>query len=45
MPGELFHSSISEVSARRRVSLLPLSIGVHAVVLAAWFIVPLFADT
>jgi len=45
MPAELFHPSISSVGARRRVSLLPLSIGVHAVVLAAWFIVPLFADT
>jgi len=45
MPAELFHPSISSVGARRRVSLLPLSIGVHALVLAAWFIVPLFADT
>jgi periplasmic protein TonB len=45
MPAELFHPSIRTVGSRRRVSLLPLSIVVHAVILAAWFIVPLFADT
>lgn len=45
MPAELFHPSIPTVGSRRRVSLLPLSIVVHAVILAAWFIVPLFADT
>jgi periplasmic protein TonB len=44
MPAELFHSSISNVGARRRAALLPLSIAAHAVLLAAWFIVPLFAD-
>jgi protein TonB len=45
MPAELFHPSIAHVGARRRVSLLPLSIAAHGIVLAAWFIVPLFADT
>jgi protein TonB len=45
MPAELFHSSIPSVGARRRAALLPLSIAAHAVLLAAWFIVPLFADT
>lgn len=45
MPAELFHPSISGVGPRRRVSLLPISIAAHAVLLAAWFIVPLFADT
>ena len=43
MPAELFHPSISSIGARRRVSLLPISIAAHAIVLAAWFIVPLFA--
>jgi periplasmic protein TonB len=43
MPAELFHPSISSVGARRRAALLPLSIAAHAVLLAAWFIVPLFA--
>ena len=43
MPAELFHPSISSVGARRRVSLLPISIAAHAIVLAAWFIAPLFA--
>ena len=43
MPAELFHPSISSVGARRRVSLLPISIAAHAIVLAAWYIVPLFA--
>jgi len=45
MPAELFHPSISSVGARRRAALLPLSIAAHAILLAAWFIVPLFADT
>jgi protein TonB len=44
MPAELFHSSLPSVGARRRAALLPLSIAAHAVLLAAWFIVPLFAD-
>ena len=44
MPAELFHPSISSVGARRRVSLLPISIAAHAIVLAAWFIAPLFAE-
>jgi periplasmic protein TonB len=43
MPAELFHPSISTVGASRRVSLLPISIAAHAALLAAWFIVPLFA--
>jgi len=43
MPAELFHPSIASVGPRRRVSLLPISIAAHAVVLAAWLIVPLFA--
>jgi protein TonB len=43
MPAELFHPSISSVGTRRRVSLLPISIAAHAIVLAAWFIAPLFA--
>jgi protein TonB len=45
MPAELFHPSISSVGARRRVSLLPISVAAHAIVLAAWFIIPLFATT
>ena len=44
MPAELFHPSISRVGGRRHVSLLPVSVAAHAVILAAWFIVPLFAD-
>jgi protein TonB len=45
MPAELFRPSIASVGPRRRISLLPISIAAHAGLLAAWFIVPLFADT
>lgn len=44
MPANLFSPDLATTPVRRRVSLLPLSIGVHVVVIAAVIIVPLFAD-
>ena len=44
MPAELFRSSVATVPARRRASLLPVSIAVHVAAIGAAVIVPLVAN-
>jgi protein TonB len=44
MPADLFRPNVVPTSSRRRVSVLPVSIALHAVAIAAFVIVPLVAD-
>ena len=44
MPADLFRPNLVATSSRRRASLLPVSIVLHAITIAAFFIVPLLAD-
>jgi protein TonB len=44
MPADLFRPSVVATSSRCRASLLPVSIAVHVIAIAAFFIVPLLAD-
>jgi protein TonB len=44
MPADLFRPNVVATSSRRRASLLPVSIALHVVAIAAFFIVPLLAD-
>jgi periplasmic protein TonB len=44
MPADLFRPNVIATSSRRRASLLPVSIALHVVAIAAFFIVPLLAD-
>jgi protein TonB len=44
MPADLFRPNVVATSSRRRASLLPVSIALHAIAIAAFFIVPLLAD-
>jgi protein TonB len=44
MPADLFRPSVVATSSRRRVSLLPVSIAIHVIAIAAFFIVPLLAE-
>ncbi len=44
MPADLFRPPVAATSSRRRVSLIPVSILVHAVAIGAFLIVPLLAE-
>jgi periplasmic protein TonB len=44
MPADLFRPNVVATTSRRRASLLPVSIALHVVAIAAFFIVPLLAD-
>ena len=44
MPADLFRPNVVATPSRGRASLLPVSIALHVVAIAAFFIVPLLAD-
>jgi protein TonB len=44
MPADLFRPNVAATPSRRRASLLPVSIVLHAITIAAFLIVPLLAD-
>jgi periplasmic protein TonB len=44
MPADLFRSSVATTPARRRASLLPLSIGAHVIAIGAAVLVPVVVD-
>jgi periplasmic protein TonB len=44
MPADLFRPNVAATPSRRRASLLPVSIALHAIASATFFIVPLLAD-
>lgn len=44
MPADLFRPNVAATPSRRRASLLPVSIALHAITIAAFLIVPLLAD-